>query len=495
MRFSVRRAFSIASIVSGVILLGTLCFGAPMSDCELSESEQLQSLWSACRNDHDAFNSVILGRGGYWSRQREICRSVRDFDTTLVPTGNGVGKSYVDAGILHSFLYSNPGCMVVATAPSQTQLEEVLWKEVERAWRNSRIPLGGRLLKDPLKVDLGGGWEALAYSTSKVERFSGHHNADLLALIDEASGVANEIYEAIDSLNPSRKLMTGNPLRPDGVFYDRCMAAQDGKNPLANVIQISSLESPHIHLDRSPWGLASRLWLENSRNDYGEGSLWWVCHVLGLFPDSGADTVLPWSWLQLAGETIHVRRGNPRMAIDLAEGNAGAKSVIAVGDDGGLLSLKWSNTWTFEATAGQAALMVQRWGVEPHNVSFDVGGIGADFAQRLITAGIVGARPYRGGAEGGKKFGNLRSAAAWRFRQRLDTKRQVMTPGGVWIPQQPYSIRPDWLAIMRPELQGLRYTQDDRGRIVLEPKEDFAKRLKHSPDFADTMGQLFAFAA
>jgi len=469
-------------------LLAEVVFGASMP----SENERLQSLWQSCRNDHDKFNSVILGRGKYWARQREICESVRKYPTTLVPAGNMVGKSFVGAGLVHSFLYSNPGAMVLCTAPSQTQLEEVLWKEVERAFKGSRIPLGGRMLKDPLKIDLGGGWEALAYSTTRTERLSGHHRGEMLAVIDEASGVEAPIFEAIDSCDPSRQLLPGNPLRPDGVFYERCLAAPE--NPLSNLIRISSLESPDIHLERSPRGLANKGWLEKNRNDYGENSIWWLSHVLAEFPDSASDTVLPWSWLELASQAIHVPCGPNRMAIDLAEGNAGAKSVIAVGDDNGLRSLKWSNMWNFEATATQAALMVQRWNIEHFRVSWDVAGIGADFGNRLETAGIIGARPYRGGHEGGKKFGNLRSAAAWRFRQRLDPQRQVLSAGGVWIPQAPYAIRADWLAIMRRELQGLRYEQDKFGRICLEEKEKFSERLKHSPDFADTMGQLFAYA-
>ena len=66
----------------------------------------------------------------------------------------------------------------------------------------------------------------------------------------------------------------------------------------------------------------------------------------------------------------------------------------------------------------------------------------------------------------------------------------TITPAGVSVPQVPYAIRPDHVALMRAELQGLRYTQDDAGRVCLERKEDFAKRLKHSPDFADSFGQL-----
>ncbi|MBV8232107.1 MAG: hypothetical protein JO329_19160, partial [Planctomycetaceae bacterium] len=190
----------------------------------------------ACRDDPARFNTTVLGRGAYWHRQREICRSVVARPVTLVPSGNGVGKSYVAAGLLHWFLIAYPGSLVVATAPSQVQLEEVLWKEVERAYRGARIPLGGRLLADPLKVELGAGWQALAYSTTRVERLSGHHARDLLAIGDEASGILDDIAEAICSLNPSRELWLGNPLRPSGFFFERCEAARSGRHPLANLI-------------------------------------------------------------------------------------------------------------------------------------------------------------------------------------------------------------------------------------------------------------------
>ncbi len=485
-----------------------------------------------CRANPARFNETILGRDvedghgnrGYWPRQREICRSVVEKAVTLVPTGNGVGKSFLDAGLLHWFLIAHPGSLVVATASSQVQLEEVLWKEVERAYRGARIPLGGRLLRSPLKVDLGGGWQALAYSTTKVERFSGHHNPDLFTVVDEASGVEDPIYEAIASLNPSRELLTGNPLRPDGVFYERCQRARRGESPLTNLIQVSSLESPHIHLARSPWGLADRTWLEKARNDYGEGSLWWTCHVLGLFPGTSTDAVIPSSWLDRAGAAAHVQSGPARLAIDLGLGGGGDRSVVAVRDDNGLLDLGSGSTWSLEATAGEAARRSRRWSVAPHDVSWDVEGIGADFANRLEAAGLRGARPYRGGGEGGRKFVNLRSAAAWKLRQRLDPGRMILldppsergdggwgrvpsslyppTPDpfplplgglGAAVPQHPFAIRPDHLAALREELQGLRYIQDSQGRICLERKEDFKRRLRRSPDLADCVTQLWAF--
>lgn len=464
------------------------------------------------------------GRSGYWSRQKEICKSVVDYPVTLVPTGNGVGKSFLAAGLLHWFLFTRPGSLVVATAPTQVQLEEVLWKEVERAYNGARIPLGGRLLRSPLKVDLGAGWQALAYSTNKVERFSGHHATDLFAILDEASGISDEIYEAISSLNPSRELLLGNPLRPSGTFYDRCHS----NSPLSNVIRISSLESPHIDLPRSPWGLADRTWIEKARSDYGENSLWWTCHVLGEFPDSGVDSVIPGSWLEIARTQSHVPAGHRRIAIDLAEGRGGDRSVVLVRDDNGVLELWSSTTASFEVTAFRAALMAQKYEVSDDRVSYDVSGIGSDYAHRLRQFGIANPVPYRGGADGGPKYGNLRSAAAWKLRQRLDPQRRDIHEGepahaGVdpvnhfpprldirgqirggpvvkprvsvsLATRQGFSIPPSFLnGPLREELIGLRYELDPRGRIKLEVKEDYALRLKRSPDLADALCQSFAF--
>jgi hypothetical protein len=473
-----------------------------MSDSTANVSQEIYELIQGCRGDYERFNRVILGRSkpdefgnyGYWPRQVEICESVRDHPVTLVPTGNAVGKSFVDAGLIHGFLFTHPGSLVIATAPTQVQLEEVLWKEVERSYRGSRIPLGGRLLRSPLKVDLGEGWQALAYSTTKTERLSGHHAEDLFAVTDEASGVEDEIKEALDSLNPSRFLATGNPLRPGGWFYDACTNAPG--NPLANLIQISSLESPHIGLPRSKWGLADATWLQKAKYDYGEGSLWWKCHVLGEFPDSGADSVFDLRWIEAAFHTLHQPGGTPRTSIDLGLGNGGDNSVVITRDDNGVLACEASNLWSLETTAHKAAMQVQRFKVAPTNVSWDAEGIGADFDNRLRSVGIHGAKAYRGGGAGNSKFTNLRTAAAWACRHRLDPDRLKILAGGLQVPQVPFSLAAVTgrsKTLLQQELRELRYTLESGNKTALEKAEDYAKRIKRSPDHQASFCQLWGF--
>jgi hypothetical protein len=164
-------------------------------------------------------------------------------------------------------------------------------------------------------------------------------------------------------------------------------------------------------------------------------------------------------------------------------------------DDNGILAWEWSNSWSLETTADVAARHVKQFAVNPARVTFDRGGLGEDFGNRLAAVGLGAARPYLGGGGGGKTSFNLRSAAARFAKWRLDPGRTVLTPGGVLVKQAPFAIAREFMAHLRPELAQLRYVlADGDGSIFkLERKEDMAARMKRSPDAADVFIQSFAF--
>ena len=388
--------------------------------------------------------------------------------------------------------------MVISTGPSNTQIEEVLWKEVRQAHGRSVLRNHGRLTANPQKLDFGGGVHALGYSTNKAERLQGHHSkGPLLAVVDEASGVEDpEVWATIASLKPRKRLLISNPIRPSGPFHDTCQRAE--RDAAVRLIRIPSLDSPDIEQEHSERGLADAFWLREMRGDYGEGSLVWRVRVLALFPDDASDAVFLRDWLNLAFQTIHVAKGPRWLSIDLGLGNGGDLTVLMVRDDNGVLHCECSNTMPFEVTATRAALLCQKYGIPPNQVSFDVEGIGADFDNRLRTAGINGAIPYRGGGGGSAKFGNLRSAAAWRARQRLDPNFRRHLDSGVLVPQAPFSLNrlsEKSRQLLHQELRELRYVLGPAGDIRLELAEDYALRLKRSPDHQACFCQSFAFAA
>lgn len=474
-----------------------------------------------CREDPSRFNETILCRNPYWSRQDEVCRSVVRYPITAAPAGNGVGKSRVGSGIALWFALCHPGSRVVIAAPTNAQLSEVLWAELTGACKSAESAgrhLGGKF--DGLTLSWGDGWTIEGWGYGSVESKSGRHAGDLLAVIDEASGCRPSVLEAIASLNPSRYLYLGNPLRPEGRFYEICLRSAD---PNVNVITIPSLESPHISLVRSPWGMADATWLELSRSEYGEDSLWWQSHVLARFPGELERTLLPIEWLNLAAALIHVPFGPVWLGVDIALGNEGDDSCIVARDDTGVLGSWASNRWTLEVLAERVRDHARELSVRPDHIVFDGTGVGADFDNRLRGVGIKGARQFMGGRDGGEKFCNLRAAAGWALRRRLDPHRSLrreqlpaqdrkptveafepfrLSPRQKGEPaesidyerQKPFAIPRALLERYRGELQGLRYRLDpESGTIALEPKEQFVARLKRSPNFLDALSMTFAF--
>jgi hypothetical protein len=466
-----------------------------------------------CVDDPDRFNSVVLARrykdehgverpSYYWSRQREICRSIVKYRTTAVPTGNGVGKSFLAAGVLAWFASTRPQCKVVVCAPTQAQLSGVLWSELAAAISSAAtrgVPLGGRFR--PLEWDLGDNWRVEGWGSGSTESKSGRHAGELFAIIDEASGVPQAVLEAIDSLNPSRILYLGNPLRPEAKFYEVCTQSAD--NPHVNVITIPSTESPDILLERSPRGMADRTWLETSRFEYGEESIWWLSHVLAKFPGETTEALLPREWLDLAARTIHVDKGDRWISVDVGEGVGGDDSVIVVRDDNGIvrdgdgLGFEASNRYTLETLAERVRVMSDRFHVKPTHIVYDQNGIGADVDGRLRAVGLEGCRGFKGSRDGGDKFANLRSAFAWALRRRMDPLRPIAGPAPpgkrIMVPQQPYALPAELVKRYRPELHGMQYSNTGKGEIALENKEVFVKRLKHSPNFFDALAMSYAY--
>ncbi len=56
--------------------------------------------------------------------------------------------------------------------------------------------------------------------TPSVERASGQHAKNLLVIVKDASGVADEIWDAIESLKYSNLVAISNPIRAEGRFIE-----------------------------------------------------------------------------------------------------------------------------------------------------------------------------------------------------------------------------------------------------------------------------------
>lgn len=142
-----------------------------------------------------------------------------------VKSGQGVGKTGIEAVALLWFLCCFPYPRVVATAPTKQQLHDVLWSEISK-WL-SKSPLLSVLLKWTKTYIYMLGyekrWFAVARTATKPENMQGFHEDNMLFIVDEASGVADPILEAIlgtlSGVN-NKLFMCANPTKKSGVFFD-----------------------------------------------------------------------------------------------------------------------------------------------------------------------------------------------------------------------------------------------------------------------------------
>src|SRR5690242_4601257 len=190
------------------------------------------------RRDPAAFMRVWLG-ADLWDKQIAIAESVRDHRRTAVKSCHGSGKSFLAARIVVWFLHAFPSSVVLTTAPTQNQVRNILWRNVNAAYDNKRQPLLGRCLQT--EIDIAPDWYALGFKSedTAADRFQGFHAENALVVIDEAAGVDDRVYEALDAVMTSeaaRQLLIGNPTNPRGEFYD----AFHSKRHMYNTITIKA---------------------------------------------------------------------------------------------------------------------------------------------------------------------------------------------------------------------------------------------------------------
>lgn len=479
--------------------------------------QRLADLLADCHDDPGLFHEAILGRLPLHGRQEEIARSVCTNRVTVVPAAHAVGKSWYAATAALHWLFTRPGSKVVTTSASNNQLVSVLWAAIKNAHSGSRIPLAGAISDGhaiPQRLELGPEWYAMGWSAKKPESFSGVHGGEILVIVDEASGVEQPIWDAIESLGYSSLLALGNPIRSGGHFRALFEQARAGAPGYA-AYHLSAFDSPYAKLTDEdvkarglPRGLATASWIERIRRLFGEGSLYWRTRVLALFPEQDHDQLFPQAWVD---RCVLVRRagGNsvPCVIVDISKGTGRDRTVVLAADYLGLREVHGSNQVGVQEAAVLAVQVAQRHGVRPENVIYDAGGwAGSDMRRYLDQFGYHGATPYYGSGGTSGRYRNLRSRCAWRLRQRLDPERPTRVRLRRVDPYQPPRSQPAPEPIeiqppfhipaglqgweeMREELLELRYRHDGP-RLELEKKENMAQRLGRSPDLADVMIML-----
>lgn len=424
-------------------------------------------------NDPIYFIEDILGNT-LWDKQSDIALSVAENKRTTVRSCHNVGKTYIAARIALWFLATHEDSIVVTTAPTFRQVEDLLWREIRKAYAQSQQPIGGDIFKT--KLEISEKWFAIGISTDEPERFQGIHAPHILIIVDEAAGVSEEIFQAIEgslSNEGAKLLLIGNPTSLSGTFY------HSHRDPAYHKIHISAFDSPNIKSRRKrpaiP-GLIAKDWIEEMQRKWGEDSPMYQARVLGDFPEQGTDTLIPLNKIEAAiyRDLPETPEDKYQIGVDVARFGSN-KTVFVCRKGNTVVEIKKFGLKDTMETTGALIEFMSRFDNPPTKV--DNVGIGAGVVDRLRelkksnAMGVnVGSKPRET-----DKFTNLRAEHYWRLRD-------LFIEGKISIPNDQQ---------LAGELANIKYRFTSQGLIEIESKEQMSKRGIESPDIADALALAF----
>lgn len=434
------------------------------------------------RDDPGLFASQVLGIT-CWDRQEDVLRAITGHHRVAVRSGHKVGKSALLASAALWWACTRARAGVVLTAPTYRQVKRILWKELRALSRRSSIPLPTVPLDPGTGIQWDDGRYIVGFSTDQPENMGGFSGPEMLFLVDEASGVSEEIFEAIEgnlaggaedgSGAVAKLVMAGNPTRTSGAFYD----AFHKHRAAWSCHHISSEDTPNAISGKVliP-GLATRHYIDERRRIWGESSPLYQIRVKGNFPSQGANAVISLAAVCSAIERWHDSSATGRLHLGVDVARYGDDESCVVARRGAhVLEVRTCHGWDEIQVSGMVlSMMIDHRipGEQLPSVKVDTTGVGGGVATILrrderISVTEVNAAER---AMDEDMYPNVRSELWF-------TVAEWLADGGA-LPDDPE---------LQADLVAPTYSFDARGRRAVEPKERMKARLGRSPDRADAL--------
>jgi len=402
--------------------------------------------------------------------QEDFLRAVARGERRIsVRAGHGVGKSTVCSWALIWHMVTRYPQKSVVTAPTAAQLFDALYSEL-KSWINKLPPI----LKDLFEVfsdriNLKDAPEssfisARTSSSERPEALAGIHSENVLLIVDEASAVPEQVFEAAAgsmSGHSATTILISNPTRNSGLFYKT-------HHELASDwfrLHVSCINIPLVSSD----------FVRQIEATYGRDSNAFRIRVLGEFAIADDDTLIAADLVDAAmsrditqGDETMVygldvaRFGTDRTALCKRRGNV----VVEIKHWGGLDLMQTVGAVVNEAKTDN-----------PEEICVDTIGLGSGVADRLREQGF-----------------NVRDVNV--------SESSAMNPNANKLRDELWLSVKDWLATravklpkddtLRHELVAPRYNFTSSGKVVVESKDSMKRRGMRSPDLADALCLTFA---
>lgn len=445
-----------------------------ISGLSIPQQSAAKQIVSKCIHSRKYFIKEVLGAElEHW--QEEVVDALDSGITKIsIRSGHGVGKTMLCAVLALHFLCFRDDVKIIVTAPSADQMKDGLIPEINK-WK-SRLPLwmaksisatSERMERYPDNKN-----NFISFRTARKENpeaLAGVHATHVLIIVDEASGVDEAIYETGQgalSTEGAIALLIGNPTNPSGFFHK----TQTTLSNLWWTKRVACQDSTRVDPN----------YIINIARTYGVDSREYRVRVLGEFPDSGADAVVPRAFVEAAiDRDIEVVRGDIVWGVDPGRG----------GDATGFIE-RSSNCVT-EARELQYVDLMNTVGwiknrydkippmYKPQAIYVDSIGLGAGVADRLLELELPVIHVNVGEAASmSDRFMNLRAEIWYEMREWLERRDCVIKSG-------------EYTQKLLEELVSVNQKFTSLGKVQLESKMEMRKRGVPSPNLADALALTF----
>ena len=386
-----------------------------------------------------------------------------------VRSGHGTGKSTAASwAMLWFFLMHYPN-KVVVTAPTSSQLFDALFAELKR-WINELPPAMQQLINaksDRIEHVSAPSEMFISARTSRAETpeaLAGVHSEHVMLVVDEASGVPEQVFEAAAgsmSGHSAVTIMLSNPTRSSGTFYESQTRLSDSWWTR----RWSCVDSP----------LVSDEFVEEMRQRYGEESNAFRIRVLGEFPLADDDTIIPFHLVESATHRdVEVSdETKPVWGLDVAR--FGTDCTALCKRQGPVVTeiRSWRGLDLMQ-TVGRVVAEYEALSPSnrPREILVDSIGIGSGVVDRLRELEL----PVRGinvaeSPSMKETYTNLRSELWFKTKAWLEDRSCKLPPNDQLI----------------AELTSIRYSFTSSGKMKAEGKDEMRRRGLSSPDLADAL--------
>lgn len=409
-------------------------------------------------------------------QQKEVIESLYEYHKATVKSGRGCGKTYVAAIIILHFLCTRYFAQVYLSAPAGGTLAGAIWPTLAKIYdgMNSMYKDQFEFLSTTIKHREHPHTWFCIQRTSRAETpdsLAGAHAKNMLYVVDEASGVDDKVFRVIfGSLTEENNylLMLSNPRRLTGFFAN---SFKPNNKKVFKQLTMTALDSAWV----------TKQSIQHWKNLYGEDSNIYRVEVLGKFPHSEDEAILPWNLVNDAIEREIPEDDYKDVDVywGLDVGVANDKSVLIKRQGPKVFNdiKKWRNKDTMEVVG----LVMNEWQktpeeMRPTKIFVDSIGIGRGPYDRLKEQGLPVLKAVASERATDRKYISNNKSEWWKAMYEWFKDEQPDIPNDNELLEQLTTYR-------------ARTSSDNR--FMTEKKDEYKRRHKNSPDSADALSITF----